>query len=128
MTGQGHITTGQQGENAACAYLESLGHTIVARNWRSAHKEVDIISLTGDELHFVEVKSRTSSSFAAPEVNVTRSKMSNIISAARAFLHSKAAQGLPRNLEVIFDVVAVVLESAKPQITYYPNAYKAIYV
>ena len=120
--------TGRRGEDAACAYLEALGHSLVARNWRSSHKEVDIISLFGDELHFVEVKTRRSSDFVSPEVNVTRAKMSNVISAAKSFLHSASARNLPRNLEILFDVVTVVLEGNEPEITYYPNAYKAIYV
>lgn len=128
MTEKGNIETGRRGEEAACTYLEGLGHVIVARNWRCAHKEVDIVSLQGDELHFIEVKSRMSSSFAAPEVNVTGVKMANIVSAAKSFLHSKAAANLPHNLEIIFDVVTVVLEGNKPEITYFPNAYKAIYV
>ena len=36
---------GRQGEDIACTLLESMGHTILERNWRSGHLEIDIISL-----------------------------------------------------------------------------------
>ena len=50
--------TGKRGEDEACGLLVSLGHSILERNWRHGHKEVDIISLAGNELHIVEVKSK----------------------------------------------------------------------
>ena len=51
--------TGIRGEDKACEYLVGLGHVILERNWRHSHQEVDIISLFGNELHVVEVKSKT---------------------------------------------------------------------
>ena len=35
---------GRLGEDIACRYLENLGHTILDRNWRWGHLEIDIIS------------------------------------------------------------------------------------
>ena len=86
MDGRRH-SVGKAGEDAAAAYLESLGHEIVARGWRNGHLEVDIISETGKYLHFVEVKTRF-----CPEVTpasaVNRAKMLNMCRAARAYLFS----------------------------------------
>ena len=47
---------GKKGEDIACRLLEEKGHTILERNWRSGHLEIDIISLDQDGIHFVEVK------------------------------------------------------------------------
>jgi putative endonuclease len=38
-----------------------MGHTILERNWRSGHLEIDIISFDKDGTHFVEVKTRSRS-------------------------------------------------------------------
>ena len=37
------LRLGRQGEDIACRYLESIGHTILERNWRSGHLEIDIV-------------------------------------------------------------------------------------
>ena len=44
----GRAQTGRTGEDAACRYLTEQGHTILERNWRSGHLEIDIISLAPD--------------------------------------------------------------------------------
>ena len=56
MKGRGEF--GRRGEDEACMYLVSQGHTILERNWRCGHLEIDVITLAGDGIHFVEVKSR----------------------------------------------------------------------
>lgn len=89
-------TTGKRGEDEACRYLSGLGHRIVARNWRASHLEVDIISLSGSGLHFVEVKSRTAPAQAAPQAGVGRPKQRRLAAAANAFLNSESRTGLPR--------------------------------
>ena len=55
------ITTksiGDAGENAAVLYLQSQGHDIVNRNWRTKFCEIDIISHHSDTIYFTEVKYR----------------------------------------------------------------------
>ena len=52
-----HNDTGQWGEDLAVQHLKSKGYTIRDRNWRSGHREIDIIALptrtsTGDQTHF----------------------------------------------------------------------------
>ena len=128
MMQNGKQTTGKRGEQEACNYLLSLGHTIVARNWRSAHLELDIITLLGDELHIVEVKSRTAPVMAAPEVNVNRVKQERLVRGAKAFLHSAGRRSLPADLETVFDVITVVFGDGTTEIEYYPKAFTPIYV
>ena len=122
-------TVGRKGEEEASSYLARLGHRILARNWRSGHLELDIISLLGRELHVVEVKSRVAPVMAEPEQNVRRDKQRRMVAAANAFLHSADRKGLPADLEIIFDVMAVVFfgNGADFEIEYYPNAFIPLY-
>ena len=54
----GHNEFGIRGEEVAVAHLIGKGYSIVERNWRCGHKEVDIIAMKASELVFVEVKTR----------------------------------------------------------------------
>lgn len=38
-----HLKTGATGEELACRYLERHGYSILERNWRYQHREIDII-------------------------------------------------------------------------------------
>ena len=122
-------TVGRKGEEEASSYLARLGHRILARNWRSGHLELDIITLLGNELHIVEVKSRVAPVMAEPEQNVRRDKQRRMIAAANAFLHSADRKALPADLEIIFDVMSVVFfgTGADFEIEYYPNAFIPLY-
>ena len=48
--------TGRRGEEVAAAWLEAKGFRVVERNWRSGHKEVDLVVESGHAVHIVEVK------------------------------------------------------------------------
>jgi putative endonuclease len=49
---------GRLGEELAAAHLERLGFTILARNVRTRHGEIDLIAFDGSTLVFAEVKTR----------------------------------------------------------------------
>ena len=87
MEGEGNSrqTLGKKGEDIACEMLRGMGHTILERNWRSSHLEIDIISFDPDGIHFVEVKTRRQSIQAPPQESVDRAKQSRIAKAARSF-------------------------------------------
>ncbi len=127
----GTIETGRQGENLAEMYLVSHGHTVLDRNWRHSHLELDIISIdAGGTLCFVEVKTRRAPVSADPVSNVTRSKMASVARAAAAWLHSasarhKLAGAVP---EVQFDVITVVLKNGGADINYYPRAFVPMFL
>ncbi|WP_431711976.1 YraN family protein [Glutamicibacter uratoxydans] len=54
---------GRVGERVAAEYLASIGHQIIARNWRTTFGELDLISLDAGELIAIEVKTRSSDKF-----------------------------------------------------------------
>lgn len=114
---------GDFGEEVACEKLTSLGLSVIERNWRSGHHEVDLIAVDRDGLHFVEVKSRTAPVSADPLVGITASKKRSLIKAAREYV-------LDRNcgdIEIFFDVVTVVFEGESVQVEYFPQAFIPIY-
>ncbi|MBQ9661507.1 MAG: YraN family protein [Bacteroidales bacterium] len=123
-------TVGRRGEEEASRYLSRLGHRILQRNWRGGHLELDIVSLYGNELHIVEVKSRVAPVMAEPQRNVGREKQRRLVAAAQAFLHSDERKNLPADLEIFFDVMAVVFygTGAEFDIEYYPKAFIPLYV
>lgn len=118
---------GQIGEDMACTYLQGIGHTILNRNWRSGHLEIDIISLDKDGIHFVEVKTRRKNVQAPPQENVDHRKQAKITKAALGFLNS--SNGLSYgNYECSFDIIAITFEGADAKIEWIPQAYIPIYL
>lgn len=118
---------GKLGEEVACRLLCKKGHTILERNFRSGHLEIDIISLSEDGIHFAEVKSRCKNIQAPPQENVGYVKQRRIATAAKHFLKSR--KGLPFNCqECHFDVIAVVFTAEGTEIEYLKDAYIPIYL
>jgi putative endonuclease len=76
---------GRRGEEAATAYLTSLGYRIVDRNWRCPAGEIDIVALDGGELVVVEVKTRTSRAYGDPLEGVTDAKLTRLCVLAGAW-------------------------------------------
>ena len=78
--------TGAAGEDAAAALLSRMGWTILARNWRSGHLELDIVAKEGDVLVFVEVKTRAKDGMQAPYEALNAVKKERLLRGARAWL------------------------------------------
>lgn len=117
---------GRAGEDAACRYLEGIGHTILERNWRAGHLEIDIISADADGIHFVEVKARQRNIQAPPQDNVGSTKQKRIVNAALKYL--KSAQLPRKDMECFFDVAAVVFDAEGTHIEWIPQAYIPLYI
>ena len=110
-----HLALGQRGERLAAQHLERLGYALVAanftlpvgRNLRGAivHAEIDLIAYDGATLCFVEVKTRASDWFAAPEANVDLRKQRQISRAARRYRRMFDLMKEPFR----YDVVSIVL-------------------
>jgi putative endonuclease len=113
-----HLALGRRGEELAAAYLEAMGYRLVAanftapvgRNLRGAlvEAELDIVAYEGATLCFVEVKTRSSDWFAAPEANVDLRKQRQVSRAARAYRRLFGISGAPYR----FDVVSVTITPA----------------
>jgi putative endonuclease len=99
-----HIEIGTHGEALAALWLQKKGYEIKHQNWRHRHLEIDIIALRGNTLHFIEVKTRTSSIFGGPELSVKWKKVKRIKQAA--FHYLQANRGF---CWIQFDIVAITL-------------------
>ena len=56
------------------------------RNFRCSYGEIDIVAEEGDDLVFVEVKTRRGSAYGLPEEAVTARKQQKLIQVATAYL------------------------------------------
>jgi putative endonuclease len=111
-------TLGRWGEDAAAEYLQSRGYKILARNVRTPHGELDIVARKDDLLLFVEVKTRSSHSFAYPEDSVTKRKQIHMLSAAEHYLDLDPDP--PETWQ--FDVLAIERgPDREPVITHFEN-------
>ena len=120
-------TLGEKGENLACRYLESIGHTILERNWRSGHLEIAIISADPQGIHFVEVKTRQKNVQAPPQENVGKTKQARLVKAALGYLNSETQ--LPRNdMECFFDIIAITFQGENAQVEWIPQAFIPLYI
>ena len=57
---------GNKGERLVVKHLKKQGCKILKRNYRTPFGEADIIAKDGDEVAFVEVKTRTSGAYGTP--------------------------------------------------------------
>ncbi len=122
------MALGKMGEDVACGFLSGNGHTIIERNFRTGHLEIDIISLDGNGVHFVEVKSRMAPVAVSPEENVTAAKQKKVAEAASRYLRMSKDKRISGDLEVNFDVVAVTFDGGKEIVEWFPNAFYPMYL
>lgn len=69
---------GQQGEQLAAEYLQRAGYRILARNWRCAEGEIDIVMADRRALVACEVKTRSGTRYGTPLESVTRRKRARL--------------------------------------------------
>ncbi len=98
-----HNLFGRDGEDAAVAYLRENGYCIVDRNWRSGHKEIDIVAEKDGVLIIVEVKTRRNSDYGRPEDAVSVMKMKRTQMAADAYVRYHRL-----DMPVRFDIISVL--------------------
>jgi putative endonuclease len=99
---------GRLGEDLAFRFLRRKGCTVVARNFRarSGAGEIDLVAWHGETLVFVEVKTRSSEEYGAPEAAVDFEKRTALERTAREYSRRSGVEwGKTR-----FDIVSVVLE------------------
>jgi len=96
---------GDRGEDAAAAYLERAGMTIVERNWRCPAGEIDIVALENSTLVLCEVKTRRTTKKGTPEDAVTPAKQRRYSRLAAAYVqHAGVGQ-----VTVRFDVISLLV-------------------
>jgi putative endonuclease len=111
---------GTTGEELAAAFLRARGHEILARNYRCARGEIDLITLAGDLLIFCEVRTRRTRSAGGPLESVTPAKQRQVLRVAEIFLSRHHLHAHP----VRFDVVGVEIRGATVAIEHVADAFR----
>jgi putative endonuclease len=99
-----HLLRGRAAEDLAAAHLTGQGLNILARNYRVAGGEIDLIARHGAELVFVEVRSRRSAAFGSAAESVTLSKRRRLLLAAQHYLQGLGQRTPP---PCRFDIVSI---------------------
>lgn len=76
---------GDTAERVVEAHLASVGHVILARNWRTKYCEIDIVSRLGDTIYFTEVKYRKTDNQGGGLAAITAKKQRQMAFAAEFY-------------------------------------------
>lgn len=95
-------------ENLASSWYEHHGYRVIARNWRCARGELDVVAIRGDELVVCEVKARASTAFGTPAEAVTTTKQLRLRRATATLLAELHAKNSIKIDRVRFDVASVL--------------------
>jgi putative endonuclease len=111
---------GIDGEAIAGEELERLGYTITTTRYRNRFGEIDIVADDRGTVVFVEVKTKTDSSFSDPVESVTKQKQRRLVSMAEQYVACYRLENTPCR----FDVVTVDTSVAPAKITHYKDAFR----
>ncbi len=96
-------------------YLKKQGCKLLKRNYRTPFGEADIIAQDGEEIAFVEVKTRTTDEYGLPSEAVGKEKQRRYYQIAKCYWLEQGEEPNAR-----FDVAEVYADG---QIAYIKNAF-----
>ena len=113
---------GRIGEDKTVEYLKSKGCIIIKRNWRDRYGELDIVADDGENIIFVEVKTRSEGALVSGIDAMNYGKINRTRNAALMFM-----KRLHTNLPPRIDVSEVTIKrledgTLKGSINYIKNA------
>ena len=101
------VKLGKLGEEMAGRFLLEQGYQILTTNYRCPQGEVDIVARDGEEVVFVEVRTRRSQGFGTPQESLTRPKMRRLVATCQDYLQGYG--GADTNWRI--DLVSVRLDA-----------------
>ncbi len=113
-----HNELGKKGEQLAVDFLLKNSYEILERNYRFDKAEVDIIAQKDDILAIVEVKTRSSIDFGNPQDFVKPKQIKNLVKAVDEYVTENDL-----DVEVRFDIIAIVKENKDYKIEHLENAF-----
>ena len=109
---------GRMGEDITRDYITRKGFPITESNWRCGNRlEIDIISQQGNEMVFVEVKTRNGK-FNSAEDAIDEKKIRQMVKAANAYLKEQE-----HDYDARFDVALIEGSPEDYEFTYIENAF-----
>ena len=116
---------GRWGETKAAEYLQERGYTIIERNAYTQYGELDLIArhIMGNTevITFVEVKTRTTTTFGYPEESINRQKREHILASAMAYLQDHPDLGDEWQVDVI--AIRRIDSEDAPEIRHFENVF-----
>ncbi len=113
-----HIDLGKTGEDHALDYLLREGYSILHRNWRFKHNEIDIIATDNNDLVVVEVKTRSTDLYGTPEESVDKKKQEFLIKATEALIEKYSY-----DMNVRYDIISVIINRNKISVNHIKDAF-----
>lgn len=104
-----HITNrdlGALGEKLAAKYLKQNGIKVLEKNYKCKAGEIDLIARDGEEIAFIEVKTRPADPYVRGMYAVTPQKQQHLLRAAAYYLAEHPSPLQPR-----MDVMEVELDA-----------------
>lgn len=113
-----NLQTGKVGEEIAREYLKKKGYGIIEQNYKTKYAEIDLVAKKGNELIFVEVRTKKGDNFGTPEETIDKRKMRKLWGNARAYVARKRWQGPYR-----VDAVCIILryDNTMERLNHYEN-------
>lgn len=113
-----HNELGMQGEDRARAFLLSKSYKIRDTNYRAGKLELDIVAEKDDWLIIIEVRTRSTDTFIAPEETIDLRKIKNLVNAANAYIKHHNWRG-----ETRFDIISVIPDGDDYKIEHIEDAF-----
>ncbi|MDB4880847.1 MAG: protein yraN [Gemmatimonadetes bacterium] len=110
---------GELGERVAARWLAVRGWRVVARRFRSGHRDIDLIVERGGLTVFVEVKARRGDRFGDPVSAVNWRKQKELGRSAQVWVARFGRPGAAYR----FDVVGVLVEGRRVRIRHVEHAF-----
>lgn len=110
---------GLKGEDLAVSFLRGKGYRILSRNFKTPFGEIDIVAEDGNTLVFVEVKTRTDSSFGRPYEAVNFRKREKMRKVALHYLKTTRRETHSR-----FDVLSIEMDGSRSMIEHIVDAFE----
>ena len=92
---------GAAAEDAALAFLQAKGCSLLARNWHCAYGEIDLIVKNGGTIVFVEVKYRKNRGFGGAAYSISPSKLLKLQRSVEYYLQKHGLNHAPCRLDVV---------------------------
>lgn len=81
-----HLEEGNAAEQLAATFLQQKGLTLVEKNFRCPHGEIDLVMRDGKTLVFIEVRMRSNANFGGAAMSITPSKQLKLKRSAERYL------------------------------------------
>jgi putative endonuclease len=110
---------GEAGEEAAARYLTETGWRVLARRWKAAGREIDLVAERGGVLALVEVKTRRRGGVARPLLAVDWRKQRQLAAAGAV-----AAERWKHAQTLRFDVIGITWGAGEPELDHVEDAFR----